>query len=251
MATFNKEPAPQEFSWTIQWKTWLSRQFTNLVAFLADPEFTSVTTETLVVEEDALFESNLQVEEDLSAEDAAFSGEVTIAEDLQVGGFIDGANSPVHVGPVTLSGTATVISDVIPSWARKITITVSGLSTNGTSEPLIQIGTSAGFEATTYNGSCSLLTDAGAVQVAAGTTGFIINSVLAANIIRATIVLSLHDRATNTWTASGTGNRGDAIRALTLHSEKALAGTLDRIRFTTVGGVNTFDAGAVSLRIEY
>ncbi|MGN5500412.1 hypothetical protein ACLJCA_09005, partial [Campylobacter coli] len=43
----------------------------------------------------------------------------------------------------TTSGTSIDFTS-IPSWARRITLSFSGVSTNGTSNPLIQIGDAGG-----------------------------------------------------------------------------------------------------------
>lgn len=163
-----------------------------------------------------------------------------------------GFNLPVVGTPVaTTSGTSVDISTSIPSWARKLTLTFSGVSTSGTSLPLIQVGSSGGYETTSYTSSCTNITDTGSVSVASSTAGFVINSNIATNTLFGTVILSLHSSSTNDWKLSGAMHRGDADRSLVLSGSKALSAALDRIRITTVGGVNTFDAGSVTLRYEY
>jgi len=49
-----------------------------------------------------------------------------------------------------LSGGTTVDFTGIPSWVKRITVILNAVSTNGTSLPIIQIGTSSGVEATRY-----------------------------------------------------------------------------------------------------
>ena len=58
--------------------------------------------------------------------------------------------------------------------------------------------------------------------------------------------------ASNTWVASGAIAFGST--ALVVNAcggvSPALSGALDQIRLTTVGGVNTFDAGSVNILYE-
>jgi hypothetical protein len=122
----------------------------------------------------------------------------------------------------------------------------NGVSTNGTSELLIQIGTSSGVEATGYSSSSSAM-NAGGVGHSSYTTGYGIRSVFAANTVWGALVLTLVSG--NIWVANGTfGNNlpGNAVTGGT----KTTASTLDRVRITTVNGTDTFDAGSINLLWE-
>jgi hypothetical protein len=130
----------------------------------------------------------------------------------------------------------------IPSWVKRITVMISGLSTNGTSDPLIQLGDSGGIENTGYVAGAAVMT--GGSAGFSSTAGFPISGSWSASVLFSGIVtLALQDAATNTWTASVAGGRTDASGAFSGGGYKALSATLDRIRLTTAGGVNTFDAG--------
>lgn len=148
------------------------------------------------------------------------------------------------IGPTTLSGTSTDITG-IPSWARKITISVDGLSTDGTSSVIIQLGDSGGFETTNYNGSSWNQTGA---TITSFTSGFMINpNMTAATVMWGQMDMVLHDTS-NTWSEKGLFGQGASARLSA--GNKALSGTLTQIRFTTAGGVDTFDAGTVTVRYE-
>jgi hypothetical protein len=143
----------------------------------------------------------------------------------------------------------------IPSWAKRITLMYSGVSTNGTDGYLLQLGTSGSFETTNYSGSVARLADAGAVAVSrhSSTTGFVFYFNMAAtDAITGAITLTLMDSATNRWIVTGNSARvdGTSLVNLPMSGEKALAGLLTRLRLTTSGGVNTFDAGSVNILIE-
>jgi hypothetical protein len=62
--------------------------------------------------------------------------------------------------------------------------------------------------------------------------------------------LSLLDAATNTWVAMGNSTRTGSANTYFLSGSKALSATLDRIRVTTIGGTDVFDAGSVNILYE-
>lgn len=146
----------------------------------------------------------------------------------------------------TVSGGTVIIHDGIPAWARRVTILYSGLSTNGTNPIVIQAG-SGTFKTTGY---------LGAAAVIEGTTGYTVgfgignSNVSGADLHHGTIVLNLLNSSTNTWVASGTAARSDAVEAGFTGGAVALAGALDRIRITTVGGTDLFDAGVTNIMWE-
>ena len=139
----------------------------------------------------------------------------------------------------------------LPSWVKRVTVMLKGVSTNGSSHVLIQVGTSSGVVATGYLGAA---TQTAASSVAAYiTTGFgVYNSYGATEVTHGSAVLSLQDSATNTWAAFGTFglSAGTAASTKTVGGTVALTGTLDRIRITTVNGTDTFDAGSVNILYE-
>ncbi len=66
------------------------------------------------------------------------------------------------------TGTAVDFTS-IPSWAKRITVMLNGVSTNGSSSYLIQLGTSGGIENSGYLGAASTVTTA--VATTANSTG--------------------------------------------------------------------------------
>ena len=145
---------------------------------------------------------------------------------------------------VTTSGTAIDFTG-IPSWVKRITVMFNGVSTNGVSLPLIQIG--AGAVLTTgYSGSASQ--NGGSTVYVLYSSGFSIYSNNSAFYIYGQMVLT--NVSGNVWCAmhscgtTGTGytlNGGGSV---------TLPGTLDRIRLTTVNGTDTFDTGSVNILYE-
>lgn len=145
------------------------------------------------------------------------------------------------------SGT-TIDFTGIPAGARRITIAFVGVSTNGTSDLLIQIGDSGGIEASGYLG-CGIVL--GATVVAANyTTGFGFKGGAATNIYHGSVTLDLENAAAFTWVANGNLGLSDSAFIYLTAGSKSLSAELDRVRITTVGGVNTFDAGAINISYE-
>ena len=82
------------------------------------------------------------------------------------------------------------------------------------------------------------------------TTGFgVIIGPAAANSYSGVVTFTLVSSASNAWSAMGMGSSGST----TLHTAaggKVLGGTLDRVRFTTVNGTDTFDNGTINIIYE-
>jgi hypothetical protein len=160
-------------------------------------------------------------------------------------GAILGINSATAVA--STSGTSIDFTS-IPSYVKRITVMFSGVSTSGTSNLLIQLGTSSGVTTTGYlSYSCRF----GSASVAGGanfTTGFGIAGNLAGNVFSgATIISSLSG---NTWVANGFYGESVGAIGVPVGGGISLAATLDRVRITTVGGTDTFDAGTINILYE-
>lgn len=124
---------------------------------------------------------------------------------------------------------------------------LSGVSTNGTSALLAQVGTSAGIVATGYLGSADLWANSPAPTLVTQGLG-IGNQNAAAYVYQA--VCKFTNITSNTWVGEVIGTLSSSGIIVLGTTTIALSGTLDRIRITTVGGVNTFDAGTVNIIYE-
>lgn len=154
----------------------------------------------------------------------------------------------------TTSGTAIEFTG-IPSWAKKITLNLEGVSLSGVAGVIVQIGTSSGFEITGYN-SVAVYAIAGANSIGnTSTVGFATEGISGTYTVPATErygTIQLTNIAGNRWIASGTiGRLGvTPISSSSFGGAKTLAGTLDRVRLNTTNGVDTFDAGNTSILWE-
>jgi hypothetical protein len=177
------------------------------------------------------------------------SGSGTMQQ-MASGGITGGATLTAMTAQASTSGTSIDFTS-IPSWVKRITVMLSGVSTNSTASPyLIQIGPSGGVETSGYVGASSTITSS-AVGTTNSTDGFSIrNNNSATTTVSGSMTISLLNSSTNLWIASGVFAQSDAAITLPLAYSKALAGTLSRVRITTTGGTDTFDAGSINILYE-
>jgi hypothetical protein len=134
----------------------------------------------------------------------------------------------------------------IPSWVKRITVMWNGVSTNGSSSPLVQLGDSGGIETTGYGGSGSLI--ASTVTTQNYTTGFGERSQDAAAVRTGSWTIT--NVSGNIWVCAGVLGRSDAAITSVTGGTKTLSDTLTQVRITTVNGTDTFDAGSINILFE-
>jgi hypothetical protein len=147
----------------------------------------------------------------------------------------------------TTSGTEKDFTS-IPSWVKKITVMLDGVSTTGGSPMIIQLGDSGGIETTGYVGSVFSITGTNTCARDLVTDGFGVPGLLGAN--ERTGLLTIALVGSNVWVASGTFLIAANGNGSGTQGRKALSDTLDRIRLTTSGGTDTFDLGTVNIIYE-
>ena len=133
----------------------------------------------------------------------------------------------------------------IPSWVKRVTVMFSGVSTSGTSNKIVQIG-SGSITTSGYLGSCGYhITGAGVTSI---TTGFGIATVAATDTFYGSMVIET--LGSNVWQASVGGGLGNTNCTFTGGGGVTISGALDRVRITTVNGTDTFDAGSINIFYE-
>lgn len=166
----------------------------------------------------------------LVAPDVAGSSVQTLAS-------VSGTLAPLVSGTaVTASGTSVDFTG-IPSWAKRITVLFDGVSLNGASQILVQLGDSGGIENTGYVGGSA---------TTSATTGFQVLLNLASRTT--TGLVTIMNLNNNLWIASG--STWNTVEVSSLAGSKSLSATLDRVRITTVNGTDTFDAGTINIMYE-
>lgn len=146
---------------------------------------------------------------------------------------------------VAVSTSGTAVDFTIPTTAKRVTVTVAGVSTSGANAMLVQLGPSGGPETSGYTGGGY----DGTATYATAASGFSDNTGSGTSVREQVWVFNLHDPATNTWMCSMLGGFSVA-GSRHLAGRKALAGLLNKLRVTTVGGTDTFDAGSINVTVE-
>lgn len=164
--------------------------------------------------------------------------------------FSGNVSGVIKSGTAVASTSGTSIDFTgIPSTAKRITVILSGVSTSGTSDVIIQIGAGS-IEATSYAGLTNRLT-AGGNNISSFTTSFNIDSGVgdATAVRRGFFTIDLITG--NTWVLTGSmSNIGAGNTLCMVAGNKTTSGTLDRVRITTAGGTDTFDAGSINIIYE-
>lgn len=149
----------------------------------------------------------------------------------------------------TTSGTERDFTG-IPSWVRRIVVSLQGVSLSGTALLRFRLGTSGGFATSGYLGASSVI--AATVATANQTAGFdIYNSApAAADIYTGTIEFTCLDPANFIWVADGVFAQTSSARTYTVSGQVTLASALTQVRLTTSNGTDTFDAGSINIHYE-
>lgn len=162
------------------------------------------------------------------------------------------AGTPTGVGVLTSSTAVASTSGTsidftgIPSWAKRITVMFSGVSSSGTSNQFIQVG-SGSVQATGYANYSVFLGNAALAGVYY-TTGFALNKNTNTGIVNGSVQLSL--LGSNIWALQGGAALNSAAYGCSSYGTVTVTGTLDRIRITFVNGTDTFTAGSINILYE-
>ena len=156
---------------------------------------------------------------------------------------VQGVSTNIVSGTAVASTSGTSIDFTsIPSWVKRITVMFNGVSTNGTSNFLIQLGTSSGIETSGYVGTIQ-----GGTSTSFSAAFIVQTNIASSDVVQGSCVIS--NLSANTWTQTGLfSNAGGGLRYMA--GSKTLSTTLDRIRITTANGTDTFDAGSINILYE-
>jgi hypothetical protein len=147
--------------------------------------------------------------------------------------------------PSSAGPTAVNFTD-IPSWVKKITVMVAGVSLSGGSGLRFRLGTSGGVAISGYAGANSQL--AGTINSTNYSAGFDCTVTSATDLVSGSIVFT--NLTGNTWTTLGNMAMSTQARNMLICGSIALAGTLDRVQVTTLNGTDLFDAGSINVLYE-
>jgi len=148
------------------------------------------------------------------------------------------------------SFTTTTYNDFlnIPAWAKRITVMFSGLSTSGSNYLRVQIGAGS-IETSGYQSSSNVQSAAAGNSIAStSSAGFDLYSNASGNTVYGALYIQLV--GSNQWVVSGNFSTTTTGVYAGIGGGKTTSGTLDRVRITTVGSTDTFDAGTVNILYE-
>lgn len=142
------------------------------------------------------------------------------------------------------SGTAIDFTG-IPAGAKRITILFRTVGTSGGSNLLVQLGAGSivttGYSSSSWSANATNATStAGLLQTAGKIASGSYNGMCVIALLGSNIWVESHnygDTSASLYTSVGGGSI-------------ALAGTLDRVRITTVNGTDTFNAGRINILYE-
>lgn len=165
------------------------------------------------------------------------------------GNFIDGSGTLhplVLATPQSMSGLYVTIGG-IPSWVRRVTISLSGVSTNGSSAMQFKLGTAGGIVLTGYNGTCSGINGGSSTSAS---ISFPYCSVGSGTVVYSTIVLTLLNPTTNLWSMFGNTTKTGGNDVWVMAGSVAISGALTTIEMSTANATDAYTAGSFNILYE-
>lgn len=160
----------------------------------------------------------------------------------------------ISTGPLTemgaqaAAGTNNVFSS-IPSWAKKITVVLEGVSLNGSANLLLQLGTSAAIDGSSYASNCVTIQSSGTIFTAADAFGILVRLASETNTVSG--VIDLMKVYGNFWIAKGVMRHFSLFDGIsTIAGQKQLSAAIGQLRLISSNGTDTFDGGAFNVFYE-
>jgi hypothetical protein len=157
------------------------------------------------------------------------------------------AGGSVNLATTTVSTSGTAIDFTsIPSWAKKVSVLFNKVGISGTSNMLVQLGTSGGIQGTNYEAQASVVN--ASVATLNSTSGFPIRNVEAA--ARISGIMTIAGMGSNLWVMSGTLTVIGGVASVQIVAGVIqLSGVLDRVRINALAA-ETFDEGSLNIMYE-
>ncbi len=138
----------------------------------------------------------------------------------------------------------------IPTNTKRITVSFVGVSTSGSSIPIIQLGDAGGIETSGYLGAGGILFAGGETLITSTAGLALAGTHSGATVWHGTATFILEEEVNFTWVGTFIGAKSSGAVLMFGATSKSLSAILDRIRITTVGGSETFDLGAINITYE-
>ena len=163
---------------------------------------------------------------------------------------VNGVNSAIVHGTAVASTSGTSIDFTgIPSWVKRVTVMLQGVSLNAAASIAIRLGTSGGVVATGYVARQANIV-ASAANGANETTGFVFGTGnVSSDLWSGSVVIN--NLTGNNWIAAGACVQTAGTTFTTFPCGSiALGAALDRVRITTTAGTASFNAGTINILYE-
>ena len=142
----------------------------------------------------------------------------------------------------------------IPSWVKRITVMLNGVSTNGTSFYAVRVRVGGSPVSTNYSGAVGSIFETENIAINSSTTEIPIQALapVAGSSMTGVLTLTKMNETGPVWAYSGTMyTPGGAVSLMSyIAGIVTLSGAVDGIQITTTGGLNTFDAGSINIMYE-
>jgi len=195
---------------------------------------------------------NTSISGDLATGNLAITGNVTVNNNLTVNGDVTTSRGTVTslVSGIaqTASGTSVTFTG-IPSWVKRITVMVNGLSLSGTGWYGMRLGTSSGIITTGYSSTQTRQLGSG-TETSSSSGMFLWHPNLASETNNGQMIITkLQD---GVWIATGQFSTILSTNYIVVTSAGILtgAGTIDRVSVISGNGTDTFDAGSINIMYE-
>ena len=185
-----------------------------------------------------------------ASQNVVFANAISVAGNATITGSITatgGVSGSLRLGTTVATTSGTSINYTsLPTGINRITMMFAGVSTNGASNHLVQLGTSGGVQTSGYVGSAAQDGSAGQTLLSAG---FFFANNSGGDLVSGQIILT--HMGSNVWVGTGWQGRENVAESVRItYGRINLSGVLDRIRYTTVNGTDTFDAGSINILYE-
>jgi hypothetical protein len=169
---------------------------------------------------------------------ATLTGTQTLTNKTIQGGAITSGTAVASTSGTSIDFTS------IPSWVKRITVMLNGVSTDGSSLVIVQLGTGGIPTTSGYQSTVNQVSSYAQLTTGLGTN----NNNGAADTRTGSIIIT--NISSNTWVSSSVvflnssavGGGGSGVIAL--------SGVLNIVRITTVNGTDNFDAGSINILYE-
>ena len=166
-----------------------------------------------------------------------------------VNGFTGTVQSVVVQGTAVASTSGISITFTgIPSWAKRITVMFAGVSTNGTSNFLVQLVTGGGTISSGYNSGCNGGT--AGVATATATNGFLATATISSASDLQGGVMTIFNVTSNIWCYSSVINTASSSGRFQSGGGNVNAGAAVTGVIVTTVSANTFATGNINIQYE-